>query len=126
MKPSAAEVVADGGWSPLHARVLFVAGNGVSALAIIDSNGDGREITAERFWRHEDGRWRSGHSSGGVASTPSSEPIGIQRDDRGVSCAFGRAERPGPVVVEIDGREVEVIAGEGGWWCWLRPVVASE
>lgn len=121
MKPTAAEVITAGGWSPRYARVLVVEGNGTRALALVDTNGDGREINENRYWREESGSWHSGSSSGSVPSRPATHPFGFWRDEQGVVSAYGRTATAGPVTVEVDDRLIEAVATEGGWWVWLRP-----
>ncbi|WP_194819883.1 hypothetical protein [Nocardia sp. XZ_19_385] len=122
-KPDAAEVVALGGWHPRYARVLVVAGNGVRALALVDTNSDGVEINADELSKDEHGHW--GSSSGPVPNRRAAGPFGYRSDEEGLFCAYGRAEATGTVVVQVDGQGIEVVANDDGWWAWIRAAKES-
>jgi hypothetical protein len=60
---TAAEVVALGGWHSRYTPVIAVASAGDHGFALVDGNGDRRELDAERWLWHE-GSWQPGGSSG--------------------------------------------------------------
>ncbi|MEV6768322.1 hypothetical protein AB0N05_06760 [Nocardia sp. NPDC051030] len=113
-------MIAIGGWHPAHACVLAVGGNGIWAVALVDTNGDGREIDIDYLLRDGDGRWHSGTSVGAISDQPGAN-IGGSLDLEGPIYCYGRAQRPGPTEVEFDGEQIQVTAASNGWWVWVRP-----
>ena len=57
------DVLPHGGWHPRYARVIAVTSDGDYGFALVDGNGDGRELEAE-IWTWQDGTWTGGSSSG--------------------------------------------------------------
>lgn len=132
------EMVIDlGGWDGRFARVLAIAAHRGAGLAVVDSNGDEANIDAEHYWRDEAGDWEAG-SSGGPVSTGE---IGVSACGDGgyldpdsdgyvdyVRWACGRTSDPGQQVVTVSawGRDIAVVAGQGGWWAWIESILSPE
>lgn len=105
-------VLFEGGWDLRYAEVLAIGTAGRFGLALVDTNGDGREINDVLFRLAPEG-WQEGSSSGGVPATGTG--VLGQRLEHGYapSFAYGRAKSPGPLRVQlVDGREVDVVANE--------------
>ncbi|MET8423617.1 hypothetical protein [Nocardia sp. NPDC004860] len=62
--PSAETIIVVDGWHPRYAGVLAVAGSGVVAFALVDTNGDGVEVDVDQLIRGENGHWPAGMTSG--------------------------------------------------------------
>lgn len=124
---TAETVLTLGGWDRRHARVLVTTTDAGAGLALVDSNGDLASIEVEVYWRRG-GEWEVGGSSGPAGSQVGEwgwGEFGRTADEAGASdvrYAYGRAAAAGPQIVTIPawGRDIQVVAADGGWWIWIE------
>ncbi|WP_157183167.1 hypothetical protein [Sciscionella marina] len=132
------EMVIDlGDWDVRYARVLAIATDHGTGLAVVDSNGDEANIDAEHYWHDRTGGWEARASAGPV----STGEIGVSACGEGghadpdsdgylgyVRWACGRALHPGRHVVTVTAwdRDIAVAAGQGGWWAWVESIQAPD
>ena len=111
-----AEILEIGGWDARYASVLAVAQEGRFAVALVDTNSDGRNIELQQFWRDDRDRWTQGPSSG-----PEPDRVGfVSRGSlHGAHYAYGRASADELVTVRLAGREVTTRATGAGWWAFV-------
>lgn len=108
-----ADVIRLGSWDARSAVVLAVAGADGFAIALVDTNGDGRCIEVEHYWRDDRGGWVPGVSSGPEPDRPGFEARGRVP---GAVYAYGRTTPGRQVAIELDGQRVAARAGDTGWW----------
>ena len=112
------EVVELGGWHSRCALVLATAAAADVGIALVDTNGDGRCIEFQQFWRDDTGRWRPGISHGPEPDISTFESTGVLP---GALYAYGRTAPGRAISVHLGGREVTVRASEAGWWAAVVP-----
>jgi hypothetical protein len=107
--PSRSELL--GGWDERFAKVVRVFVAGDVALAIVDTNGDAREVMLEP-WEREGGRW---------LPTGSTSAFGVSNAGRSGGTVFAAGETRPRTVVEVEfGESVhKVVAGDDGLWAWI-------
>ncbi len=105
-------VISAGGWDPRYAVTLAVATYQGVGAALIDTNGDERDVDLDIYERDADGVWQAGSSSGGSGES------GGFLSDRMAVCS-GRTG-PGWVVdIEYSGQRHSVRASAMGWWLFV-------
>lgn len=105
-------VISAGGWDPRIAVTLAVASYQGVGTALIDTNGDERDIDLDIYERDADGFWQGVSSSGGGGEFGGFFP------DRIAVCS-GRT-KPGLVVdIEYSGQRHSVRASASGWWLFV-------
>lgn len=130
--PTFAQVLAAGAWHPRYAHVLVLAVSGLHALALIDTNGDGREIHLDHLHHHRlhhrGGTWDTDLSSGPIPDHTDGM-LGCGEHQRR-AYAYGHAHDAGELAVEVQpGRWVDVTAAAAaGWWAWIdtHPIAAAQ
>jgi len=101
-----------GGWDDRYACVRATATRDDMAAAIVDSNGDSRDVDLD-LYRWTGDRWEETSSS--------------CIDDEGwcwvdgTVALFGRSEPGAEVRVDHDGAVESVTASKAGWWLWIGP-----
>jgi hypothetical protein len=120
-----ADVIAGGGWHPRYARALAAASDGDYGFAVVDGNGDGAELEAERCsW--DEGAWTSGTSSG-TGPLDGLAAIQVGGDPGDICFAYGRAPGRGSVTISYDNRLYDVPVGRHGVWAFISAsTTASE
>jgi hypothetical protein len=120
---SADVIIRTGGWDPRYARVLLIEQSGVTALALVDGNGDGAELELE-YWRRDAGEGWQGEASSGYSALDSLAAADTWSAGEFV-CALGRVS-PGSVVrVTYGGRSYSRQANEFGVWGFVHKADSS-
>jgi hypothetical protein len=113
MRADDVDWVAIGGWSP-SARLLFNRAVGDFAVALIDTNDDGRDLCLDCLIR-AGGTWQV------VSNSVDVSPIGdVGRSPRFVY-AWGRSEPEAQVAISYRGQAHTVAVDRNGWWAFLHP-----
>jgi len=104
---------------PAYARVMGWAIDEPYGFALIDSNGDGLEVSFELLKREADG-WRDIYCMDDVRGDgPGS---GWAHPD--VVWAYGRGAPGSAIEVDHAGMRHEVAVADNGWWAFIRQVDA--
>lgn len=105
-------VINAGGWDPRYAVTLAVASYQGVGAALIDTNGDERDVDLDIYQLDANGVWQTVSSSGGAGES------GGFLSDRIAVCT-GRTE-PGLIVdIEYSGQRHSVRASAMGWWLFV-------
>ena len=112
------DVLPHGGWHPRYARVIAVTSDGDYGFALVDGNGDGRELEAE-IWTWQDGTWTGGSSSGaGPLQDVGPAQTGGQI---GPACfACGRAPARQTITIAFDGQLHPTPVNSFGIWAFIK------
>jgi len=113
------DVLAGGGWNPRYARVLLTASDGDHGVALVDGNGDGRELEIEVWTWSERHGWEAGPSMGaGALSRVGTEQTGGRIDN--LCIAYGRLPGKTSATLQFRGHACEVPVSQHGFWGFAR------
>ena len=97
------------GWNPRYARILVAVQTPEARAALVDTNGDGRELWFAADVRSPAGEWVMAVDWDDVAGQR--PPERLEHCDLVVGWGTGRR-----TVVEWDGARSPVTLGTNGWW----------
>jgi hypothetical protein len=115
---TAEDVLAHGGWHPRYARVIAVTSDGDYGFALIDGNGDGRELETE-IWTWQDGTWTAGSSSG---AGPLQDVGPVQTGGQIGHAYFAYGSAPGrqAITIAFDGQLHTTPVNSFGIWAFIK------
>lgn len=118
--PSEPDWIKLSGYNPAHARVHFSAVREPYALALIDSNSDGREIALIVLARKEGKEWADDDA---LEDETSLDDVGDEGNGWAWSFvwAYGRAEPRSEITVIYRDELHEVSTNNAGWWVFVHP-----
>lgn len=109
------------GWSPRCARLLAEAETADARAALVDTNGDGRELWFGLDVRAPSGEWVVAADWDDVGGH---QPAG-RVDDLDVVFGWGTGQPRQPSVVGYDGVEFPVRVNRNGWWLLVASAPGS-
>jgi hypothetical protein len=107
------------GWNPRYARVLAEAEIPGARAALVDTNGDGRELWFGLNALAPSGKWVGVLDWDDVAEH---HPLGRAYDDLDVIFGWGTGKARERKVVDYDGKSFKVRVGRNGWWLLIAHV----
>jgi hypothetical protein len=104
-----------GGWSSPGAKVVFSRATEGFALALVDTNGDGRQLCLDKAEQTADGSWQITSTDDDVTNA------GGEGWTTRFVYAWGDG-RPGQtIIVDYRNNQHSVVVESDGWWVFLAP-----